>query len=227
MRNFTLSCTAAVCLLLLGLAAVAVLSTGDQFSITAYLALATWSTGLPGVHLVSELGVIALVLCFGWSAWRCRALGPEPLAVAIAAGSGVVTAYAASETVKLLVAEERPCRVVLELSHCPEVGDWSFPSNHTVIAAGLAVACLMALPGTARAVVPLAVLVAFGRVAAGVHYPHDVVAGACLAVTVVIGTTLLLRPPAYRLLVWSSAWPAARTLLHPGGAREVTKHGRS
>ncbi|MFI8359866.1 phosphatase PAP2 family protein [Streptomyces sp. NPDC085612] len=60
---------------------------------------------------------------------------------------------------------------------CPPPGDWSFPSNHSVLAGAAAVALVAAAPRLAPVVVPAALLMAFSRVFAGVHYPHDVALG--------------------------------------------------
>ncbi|WP_435768572.1 phosphatase PAP2 family protein [Nocardioides sp. SYSU DS0651] len=105
------------------------------------------------------------------------------------AGVGVVGAYAVSELVKLLVQEERPCRAldVSTVLACPGTGDWSWPSNHATVAAALAVACFFAVPRLVWLVAPLAALVAAARVAAGVHYAHDVLAGLALGV---VGVTV-------------------------------------
>ncbi len=113
----------------------------------------------------------------------------------VAGGVGVVSAYLLSAGVKLLVTEERPCRVwdVPTALSCPGVGDWSWPSNHSVVAAAFATACIIAVPRTAWLAVPLAVLVAVARLAAGVHYLHDVAAGLALGTAVVVAVVLLLR----------------------------------
>src|SRR5437899_1987864 len=52
-------------------------------------------------------------------------------ALALAAPVTVLLAYGASEGLKDLIAEDRPCRspadLVIVAGHCPPVGDWSFP----------------------------------------------------------------------------------------------------
>lgn len=59
----------------------------------------------------------------------------------------------------------------------PNIQDGSFPSSHTAIAVGIATA-LMALhvPMGVVAVIA-AVLIAFGRIATGMHYPSDILGG--------------------------------------------------
>ncbi|MFG1949902.1 phosphatase PAP2 family protein [Micromonospora sp. NPDC048830] len=127
--------------------------------------------------------------------------GPRRLALALAAPVAVVLAYGASELLKSLVDEDRPCRTPADLviiaGHCPPAGDWSFPSNHSTIAGALAAVILLLSPRLAWYAVPLAVLAAFSRTFVGVHYPHDVVAGLLLGALVgTVGTPLLARPVA-------------------------------
>ena len=58
---------------------------------------------------------------------------------------------------------------------------FSFPSGHS--AAAMAVAAMYALtfPSLGIWLLPIAVLVGYSRVALGVHYPLDVVAGQAIA----------------------------------------------
>lgn len=149
----------------------------------------------PVAGLVAEKGLLVLVAVTAWlviRSWRRDRCVFWTLA---AAGAGVVGAYVTSEAVKMLVAEERPCRalVVRTVLACPPPGDWSWPSNHAVIAAAFATACVVAAPRTAWFVVPVAVSIAAGRVLAGVHYVHDVAAGLALGVLGVVLVVLVAR----------------------------------
>jgi len=130
------------------------------------------------------LGVFALMFLALWFKHRLRAL---------LAGAGVVVAYAVSEVVKLVVQEERPCRTAPSLAACPEPGDWSFPSNHSVIAGASAMA-IWALHRTFGWVaVVCAAAAAASRVIVGVHYVHDVLAGLALGALVSWGIAVLLE----------------------------------
>ncbi|SDG24940.1 undecaprenyl-diphosphatase [Lentzea fradiae] len=129
------------------------------------------------------LFVFALMFLALWFRHRLRA---------ILAGCGVVVAYGVSEVVKLVVQEDRPCRTRPSLAECPEVGDWSFPSNHSVIAGSSAMAIwfLHRTYGWIAAV--CALLAASSRVIVGVHYVHDVLAGLTLGALVSWGIAVLL-----------------------------------
>ncbi|MFC4149020.1 phosphatase PAP2 family protein [Micromonospora mangrovi] len=144
-------------------------------------------------------------------------------ALALAAPVAVVLAYAASEGIKSLVAEDRPCRspadLVILAGHCPSVGDWSFPSNHATIAGALAAATLLLHRRLGLFVAaPLALLAAISRTFVGVHYPHDVAAGLLIgAVVATVVTPLAARPlaEALRWRVRRSTRPLTRPTARP------------
>ncbi|MFD2793135.1 phosphatase PAP2 family protein [Promicromonospora vindobonensis] len=171
----------------LGLSAVALLAWPARESLFDGVAGGTARSPLAGfVGLVADKGLLLLVAitaCLALYAWlRDR----SRFALLAAAGVGTLGAYSVSEVVKLVVTEERPCRVVdaATVLACPAPGDWSWPSNHSTIAGALAVACVLVAPRLWSAVVPLALAVAGARVAAGVHYVHDVASGLALGVLV-------------------------------------------
>ena len=145
--------------------------------------------------------LIVLGLLLVWMALRHR--DARTLAGVLLTGVGTVVAYGLSEALKLVVDEERPCRVVSGvevIAHCPAMGDWSFPSNHATLAAGIAVGIALLRPRLAAIALPLAAAAALARVAAGVHYPHDVAAGAALGASVVAAILLIANPLAARMV---------------------------
>ncbi|MCK9795681.1 phosphatase PAP2 family protein [Isoptericola sp. 4D.3] len=165
----------------------------------------------PLVELTAEAGLLVLVATAAGVAVRSWLRARRSFWVLVAGGVGVVAAYLTSEVVKLLVAEQRPCHVidVATVLPCPPVGDWSWPSNHATLAAAFAVACLLAAPRTTPYVAALAVVVAGSRVAAGVHYVHDVLSGLVLGATAVVLAVVLLRPVVRRLPRSLTQEPAA------------------
>ncbi|GAA0482092.1 hypothetical protein GCM10010361_53680 [Streptomyces olivaceiscleroticus] len=156
------------------------------------------------LEAVTEGTLIALGLLLGWLGWIALRRGDaRGLAGTVLVGCATMAAYGASEALKLVVDEERPCRAVrqaMALAHCPEAGDWAFPSNHATLAAGLAAGLAVLRPRLAAVTLPAAGLVALGRVAVGVHYPHDVLAGAFLGAAVAFACVLLLLAPAARVV---------------------------
>ncbi|MFF4650051.1 phosphatase PAP2 family protein [Streptomyces sp. NPDC001380] len=140
------------------------------------------------------LAVFAVLMLAGW--WAARRRGAADTARALAVPVATVLAYGVNSVVKALVAEDRPC---ISLPHtptleaCPGAGDWSFPSNHTVVAFAAAAALLVVDRRIGAVAVLAAVAMGASRVWIGVHYPHDVLAGALVGVTVALPLTLAAR----------------------------------
>ena len=104
-------------------------------------------------------------------------------------GAGAAGRFAAAAIAGLLfqkafktaLARTRPCFVdggPAQRAPIPDAG--SFPSGHTLHATLAMVAIAAHVPAAATVFVPAAVLIAWSRVALGVHYPSDVAAGAAL-----------------------------------------------
>lgn len=151
--------------------------------------------------LITEPGLIALVVLTSAIALWTWLRGRAALWRLTSGGVGVILAYILSEGIKLLVMEERPCRVlnVPTVLACPSAGDWSWPSNHSVIAAAFATACVLALPRFIWFTAPAAVLIGLSRVAVGAHYLHDVFAGLALGTITVLICVSALGPVIARL----------------------------
>ncbi|MDT8913382.1 phosphatase PAP2 family protein [Amycolatopsis sp. PS_44_ISF1] len=136
----------------------------------------------------TRYGLVLVVPLFAWIWWRARADGSSrPMALALLAPAGTLVAYLVSEILKTMVHEERPCRglpVTSIIGECPAPGDWSFPSNHSVIAASAALGAVYAWRKALPWLVSLAALMAFSRVFVGAHYPHDVLIGLLLGAAV-------------------------------------------
>jgi undecaprenyl-diphosphatase len=168
------------------------------------------------VVLVSEGGLVLLAALLGAAAWRARSAGPRRVATALAGGIGVVLALGVSELQKVLLAQDRPCRSVPALRavvECPPVGDWSLPSNHATLAAGLAAALIWTVPRGWPVAVGCALLVGAARVGLGVHYPHDVVDGLVLGALISSACVLVLRRPVKRLVTAGARVVVLRSLL--------------
>lgn len=156
--------------------------------------LSALGSGFAHVELVSEVGLAALALGTAVALLATWHRHPASRLSTSAAATGVVVAYGMSEGLKVLFAQERPCARWPGTVECPPPGDWSLPSNHATLAFGAVVVITIA---TRRAwmvwlAVVLAVVVAGGRVAQGVHYLHDVALGSLLGVLVPFALALVL-----------------------------------
>ncbi|QWF83651.1 phosphatase PAP2 family protein [Amycolatopsis sp. CA-230715] len=138
--------------------------------------------------------LILLALVCAVNFWRARSASAAAMTTAVLAPVVITAAYLVSEMVKTLWQEDRPCRAIRIIADCPGYGDWSFPSNHAVIAGAAAVAIVFAHRRAAWFAVPVALLAAASRVVVGVHYPHDVLAGLLLGAVVATALPLLARP---------------------------------
>ncbi|MBB4959845.1 phosphatase PAP2 family protein [Micromonospora polyrhachis] len=178
------------------------------------------------VELATEGSVLILVFLLVWTWWTGRRRGAQIVGGTVLVGLGMTSAYLTSEVFKLIVDEERPCRAlsgVETVVTCPGIGDWSFPSNHTTIAAGLAVGLAVVAPRIAALTLPLAALAAALRVLAGVHYPHDVLAGFVLGGAVTAATVIALTPLATYVIRWMGSIPAFRFLVLANAPRTAGK----
>jgi undecaprenyl-diphosphatase len=82
-------------------------------------------------------------------------------------------------------ARPRPCAVRTDIVCAAAPLDrFSFPSGHTLHAAGFSVVALSYYPALAPLLVPFTVLVAASRPVLGLHYPSDVLAGGMLGALV-------------------------------------------
>ena len=163
-----------------------------------------------GLAVLTDGGVIVLLAFVLLAAWRARTRSAEHMALVALAPVGAALAYGVNLITKGLLEERRPCRVldVDPISECPPPGDWSFPSNHAVVAMALAVGILLTWRRLGIAAILLALVVCYSRVFLGEHYPHDVVVGAMLgaAVSLLVAlalsgviTTLVRRLRGYRV----------------------------
>lgn len=150
---------------------------------------------------VTEPGLVLLVLTTVWIAVRSWLYDRFAFWRLVAGGVGVILAYGMSELLKLIVTEERPCRALdaMTVVACPELSDWSWPSNHSVIAAAFATACILAVPRLSWYAAPAALLIALSRVAVGAHYVHDVLSGLALGMAVALMCVSTISPLARHL----------------------------
>nr|WP_243639833.1 phosphatase PAP2 family protein [Streptacidiphilus pinicola] len=162
-----------------------------------------WLDDVVSFYATLGLGVFALLMVWGW--WQARqARSAAAMATALAVPVAVVLAYVMNDVLKSVFTEVRPCQAIahtVTLQPCPGVGDWSFPSNHSTIAAASAAALWVLDRRLGIIAAVLALFMAFSRVWVGAHYPHDVVVGLLVGTLVAIPATLAARRYAPPLVV--------------------------
>lgn len=148
------------------------------------------------VLLFATYGVVlvAVLLLAGW--WTARAHGPRRVAAALWAGAGTLLAVAVNQPLVALFARARPYSdpsTLLVLAH--RSADFSFPSDHAVLAGAAAAGLWLVHRRLALAATAVALLMAFSRVYIAAHYPGDVAAGLAVGTAVsLLGWRLLARP---------------------------------
>lgn len=93
----------------------------------------------------------------------------------------LVVSHLVVQLVKRSVVRARPMAAVLGTIEVAAPDCFSFPSGHATAAMSVAFGYAMTLPELAAPLLTLAVLVGASRVALGVHYPGDVLAGQTIA----------------------------------------------
>ncbi|GAA2724301.1 MULTISPECIES: phosphatase PAP2 family protein [Streptomyces] len=137
------------------------------------------------------LALFAALMLVAW--WRARRSDSPMMARALAVPLVVVAVYGVDLLLKAVVREERPCRSIpgsFTLAACPPRDDWSFPSNHAVVAFAAAGALWLVDRRVGAVAVLAAVAMAASRVWIGVHYPHDVAAGALVGIALAVPLTV-------------------------------------
>jgi len=171
-----------------------------------YLDVNRFARQTPGLHPFMRfyahfggVGLLALLLLVAWWVARSDRRPERAVALVLWAAGGTVAAWLLAHYVlKPLVAERRPYLVlphVEVLLH--ETHGYSFPSGHATVAGAVIAGLWLARRWLLAALATLAgLLLGFGRVYTGMHYPFDVVGG-------------LLIGAAFVLVL---AWPAVAVL---------------
>lgn len=170
-------------------------------------------TAVAGNGLLAALAIAVAYVNWNGLIWwvagalvaRARGWGRRGLWGALAVYLGLVDGWLVAELLKIVVRRPRPFTVLIDLppTLITEPTSFSFPSGDAAFAFGAAVALGRVAPAWRLPALLFAVAVAFERVAVGVHYPIDVLAGA------LIGTISGLSAPfAVALLRRRARWRA-------------------
>ncbi|KVD88675.1 phosphoesterase [Burkholderia sp. ABCPW 14] len=141
---------------------------------------------------------------------------------AIEAGVGACAALALAQVIGHFWYSPRPFVLGIGTQLIPHAPDGSFPSDHTTfvcsVAAGLLIASTTRAAGLALAVI--AVVVGWGRIYVGVHWPLDIAGGALVGTAGALAAHLYGRPVTALLdRIGESVHAVAFTRLHERSIR--------
>jgi membrane-associated phospholipid phosphatase len=173
----------------------------------------------PWLHPVllgyADYGVVlfGLLLVAGW--WVARRSGrPEAVAALICAVVATLVAVAINQPIVNAVHEARPYTTHPgALVLVTRSADFSFPSDHAVMAGAVALGLVFVSRGLAALATVAALVMAFARVYVAAHYPGDVLVGLVLGAVVALVVYLVAHTGVTRLVVTASRSRRLRPLV--------------
>jgi len=168
----------------------------------------SWLNGAMAAYSSVGITLFAILIVIAW--WTARRADAAAMTAALAVPVAAVAAYLVNDAVKSIIAERRPCFAfpnAFLLEKCPPATDYSFPSNHTVVAAALTAALFLISRRFGFIAAVATAVMGWSRVYVGAHYPHDVAAGLVVGVVVGFATAVALRKYATPLIDKLSTGP--------------------
>ena len=154
--------------------------------INAFARATPWLHALITAYAAYGVVVFALLLGAGW--WSARRSGePQRMAAALCAGAATLLAVGINQPIVSAVHEARPYTDhpgVLVLA--TRSTDFSWPSDHAVMAGAVAAGLVFVSGRLAALAVVAALAMAFARVYIAAHYPADVAVGLVLGAAVAV-----------------------------------------
>jgi undecaprenyl-diphosphatase len=144
----------------------------------------------------TDYGIVAMLCIVVVGYWLARKAASIVMATILASAVGIVASYLVNSVIKNLVKEVRPCHT-LSAAHtvlaCDPLNDYSFPSNHSVVAGAIAAGAFFIKKILGIIASIAAFFIGFSRVYVGAHYPHDVLAGWLVGILVTMVVVFVLR----------------------------------
>jgi membrane-associated phospholipid phosphatase len=157
--------------------------------------------------------LFGLLMVAGW--WVARRSGrSEPMAAIICAVVATLAAVAINQPIVNAVHEARPYTTHPgALVLVTRSADFSFPSDHAVMAGAVALSLVFVSRGLAALATVAALVMAFARVYIAAHYPGDVLVGLVLGAGVALVVHLVAHTGVTRLVATATRSRRLRPLV--------------
>ncbi len=160
----------------------------------------TWFGAI--VLVVAQTGIFVLPIAL-LSIWFVAPTPNDGRREAVVAGiASSIVAFAVGLVLERILSRPRPFVELGFVPLFPHAPDSSFPSDHTLVGVALVGPMLWRSPKLGIWLLVWALLVGFARVAAGVHYPTDILGSAILALALAAVVWVATRPVRRRLSPW-------------------------
>lgn len=189
-----------------------------------FTAVNQFAQNTPALHTpmraYAVYGVVLFTVLLALAWWQARRdHDPRAMAAALWAPVGALAAIGLNQPLGNLVAEARPYRVFPHaLVLVTRTQDFSFPSDHAVMAGAVAAGILLVDRRLGAFTVVAALLLAFDRVYVGAHFPLDVIAGLAFGAAVTILGWLAARPFLTRVVSGMTRTPLRPLLTTAAGS---------
>jgi undecaprenyl-diphosphatase len=182
-----------------------------------FLAINSFARSTPWIHglvlAYATYGVVLFAVLLLAGLVLSRRSDSRVLAAAGWAAVAMLVAVAVNQPVGHLFAEARPYTTHPQILRLADVStDFSFPSDHAVMAGAVAAGLLLVSRRLGLLAVLAAVVMAFSRVYIAAHYPWDVLGGMALGAAVALLGWALLRVPLTALTAWLRRLPGLRAI---------------
>lgn len=166
-----------------------------------------WLHGPMDAYANYGVVLFGLLLVIGWWLARQRR-SARAMAAALWAVAGTLIAVAAVQPLNHTVAEGRPWRSLPHaLILAGHTGDFSFPSDHAVMAGAVTAGILLYHRWLGIITAVAGLLMCFARVYIGAHYPQDVAAGFLIGAAVILIGYVIVRIPLAALVTLLTRTP--------------------
>jgi membrane-associated phospholipid phosphatase len=176
----------------------------------------TWlHTAMLAYAVTWGIVVCGALLVVGW--WLARRRhDARVMAASLWAGAGTIAAVGVAQPINHAVAEGRPWESLPHaLILAGHTTDFSFPSDHAVMAGAVIAGIFLYQRRLGIVALVAGLLLCFGRVYIGAHYPQDVAGGLLIGAAVVLIGWVIVRIPLTALVGYLSRTPL-RPLLTSG-----------